>query len=177
LSTRHVAGAPEQFNLPIRNTVTSSVSYVTGSHAYKTGVQYGWGVNFQGRDANADLTQVYLNGVPSSVTVYNTPLQSRAAMKADLGIYAQDAWTMKRLTLNYGLRYEYFNVYVEAQDSPAGRFVPARHFDAIRPPTFKDFTPRLGAAYDLFGDGKTAVKGSISKYVSQQTTDFANNYN
>jgi len=98
-------------------------------------------------------------------------------MKADLGIYAQDSWTMKRLTMNYGLRWEYFNVYVQAQDSPAGRFVPARHFDAIHPQTFKDFTPRFGVAYDLFGDGKTAVKASVSKYVSQQTTDFANNYN
>jgi hypothetical protein len=177
LSTRHVAGAPEQFNLPIRNTITSSLSYVTGSHAYKVGMQWGYGFLYQGRDANADLTQVYLNGAPSSVTVYNTPLQSRGQMPADLGIYAQDAWTMKRLTLNYGLRWEYFDTYIAAQDAPAGRFVPARHFDAIHPPTFKDVTPRFGAAYDLFGDGKTAVKASVSKYVSQQTTDFANNYN
>jgi hypothetical protein len=177
LSTRHVAGAVEQFNYPIRNSLTSAVSYVTGSHALKTGFQWGFGPFYVGRDANADLIQVYRNGAPSSVTVQNTPVDAKPYIRADLGIYAQDAWTMKRVTLNYGLRWEYFNSFIQAQDAPAGRFVPARHFDEIHVPIFKDLTPRFGVAYDLFGDGKTAVKGSISKYVSQFTTDFANNYN
>ena len=38
--------------------------------------------------------------------------QSRT--KADLGLFAQDQWTIKRLTLNYGLRFDYFNGYVPA---------------------------------------------------------------
>ncbi len=177
LSTRHVAGAVEQYNYPIRNTISSAVSYVTGSHAFKTGFQWGSGPFFQKRDANADLIQIYRNGVPTSVTVQNTPVDSRPYIKADAGIYAQDSWTMKRLTMNYGLRYEYFNSYIQEQNAPAGRFVPARHFDAVHVPSFKDVAPRFGVSYDLFGDGKTAVKGSVSKYVSQFTTDFANNYN
>jgi len=98
-------------------------------------------------------------------------------MKADLGIYGQDSWTLRRMTLNYGLRWEYFNSYIRAQDQPAGRFVPARHFDEVHVPSFKDLSPRFGVSYDLFGDGKTAIKGSISKYVSKFATDNVNAYN
>jgi hypothetical protein len=177
LGTRHVAAGPETWHHPSRYTLSSSVAFITGSHAIKTGYQWGFGGYRQERDLNADLVQVYKNGVPDSVTVYNAPVQSLPFMKADLGIYAQDSWTRKRMTLNYGLRFEYFNSYIKAQDAPAGRFVPARHFDPIYVPILKDLSPRVGVAYDLFGDGRTAVKASVSKYVSQFTTDYANGYN
>ena len=57
-----------------------------------------------------------------------TPLLYQIRTKADLGLYAQDKWTIRRLTLNYGLRFEYFNGYVPATSLPAGRFVGARDF-------------------------------------------------
>ena len=43
-------------------------------------------------------------------------------------------------------------------------------------PSFKDLSPRFGASCDLFGDGKTAIKGSVSKYVSKFATDNVNAY-
>ena len=55
--------------------------------------------------------------------------QSRT--KADLGLYAQDRWTIKRLTLNYGVRFDYFNGYVPATQLAAGRFVGARDFAPV----------------------------------------------
>ena len=177
LSTRHVAGAVEQYNIPIRNTLSSSLAFITGSHAFKWGYQWGFGFYDQRRETNADLIQVYRAGVPSSVMVQNTPLLSRPVMKADLGIYGQDSWTLRRMTLNYGLRWEYFNAYIRAQDAGVGRFVPARHFDEVHVPSYKDLSPRFGVSYDLFGDGRTAVKGSVSKYVSQFATDNVNAYN
>jgi hypothetical protein len=177
LNTRHVAGAVEQYNIPIRNTLSSSLAYVTGSHAFKWGYQWGFGFYDQRRETNADLIQVYRNGVPSSVMVQNTPVLSRPVMKADLGLYGQDSWTLRRMTLNYGLRWEYFNAYIRAQDAGVGRFVPARHFDEVHVPSYKDLSPRFGVSYDLFGDGRTAIKGSVSKYVSQFATDNVNAYN
>lgn len=177
LGTRRIASNPQQWRYPIRNTWTSAVSYVTGSHALKMGLQWGFGVFRMTHDANGDLVQVYRSGVPDSVTVYNTPVDSVGRIKADLGLYAQDSWTYQRMTINAGFRYEYFNSYVDDQAAPAGRFVPARNFAKIPGPGFKDLTPRFGVSYDVFGDGKTAIKGSVGKYVHQLSTDYVNQYN
>ena len=98
-------------------------------------------------------------GVPLSLTQYATPLLDEERLKASLGLYAQDQWTIKRLTLNLGLRFDYLNAAFRKTDLPAGLFVPARQFDAIAClPCWCDINPRIGAAYDLFGTGKTAVK-------------------
>jgi hypothetical protein len=177
LGTRRIASNPQQWRYPIRNTWTSAVSYVTGSHALKMGLQWGWGVFRQTHDANGDLVQVYRNGAPDSVTVYNTPVDSVGRIRADLGLYLQDSWTIRRATINAGLRYEYFNSYIDGQFAPAGRFVPARTFAEIQGPIFHDITPRFGISYDLFGDGRTALKGSVGKFVHQLSTDFVNQYN
>ena len=83
-----------------------------------------------------------------------------------MGIFAQDQWTFKRLTANYGVRLDFLNAMVEAQDLPAGPFTPARNFEEVQNvPNWKDVNPRFGVAYDLFGNGKTALKASIGRYV------------
>ena len=77
---------------------------------------------------NADLIQRYRSGVPDSVIVYNTPQRSRQQLNADLGVYVQDSWTLKRLTLNPGVRFEYFNVSINAMEVEPGRFVGFRSY-------------------------------------------------
>ena len=162
---------------PKRRTVVSALSYVTGSHALKVGVQYGFGYFKRSRVLAADMVQRYRNGVPDSVFVYNTPQNSQANMKRDMGIYAQDSWTLGHITLTPGVRYENFVGSVAAEDMPAGRFVPARHFDAIENlPNWKDISPRFGFAWDVQGDGKTAVKFGMGKYMRAYTTGFADSY-
>src|SRR5207237_9993577 len=59
----------------------------------------------------------------------------------------------------------------------AGRFVAARQFAAVPIPTFHDLSPRLGVAYDIFGNGKTALHGGINKYVERMAPDFSIRYN
>ena len=87
LRTRRVAGPSSSFFDSTRNVVSSSLSYVTGSHAVKTGVQWNYGPRSGQRLANADLVQRYRNGVPSDVIVYNTPNNNEVTMDADLGLY------------------------------------------------------------------------------------------
>jgi hypothetical protein len=162
---------------PDRFNTQASMSYVTGAHTAKIGFQYNWGTYINTRETNADLQQVYSNGVPISVTVYNTPLRYKDALLGDLGIYAQDTWTLNRLTLNGGLRWEYLKSEVSKQESGAGRFIGERKFDPILMPVWKDFAPRFGAVFDLFGNAKTALKFGLNRYNESRTTFFANRYN
>jgi hypothetical protein len=176
---------PFYFRAPDRYTYSSALSFVTGTHAFKTGVQLGQGGNRHQRSlqTGVDLVQEYrtTNGVrsPVSVIVYNTPQWSQENIKYDLGLYVQDSWTLERLTLNPGLRIELFNTYIPKEVSPAGRFVPGREYGPIENlPNWKDVAPRLGGVYDVAGDGKTAIKAHAGKYMRAfSTVGFAQVYN
>lgn len=154
-----------------------SVSYVTGSHAFKFGVQMEQGINNQDQQVHGDVNYIFLRGVPNSITQWATPYLTKNRMR-DVGLFAQDQWAIKRLTINYGLRYDNFIAYVPAQSLPATRFVAARSFDKVdNVPNWKDFNPRMGASYDLFGDGRTALKFSVGRYLEQLGAGIANENN
>ena len=164
----------------------ASASYVTGSHAMKFGMTDGWGENSRTFAPRANInTLITLNGIvpgvndfPVQVAVYNTPTTGIQNVNSDLGIYGQDAWTMKRLTLNYGARFDHFNASVPAESAPASTWIAARDFPAIpNVPNWNDWSVRLAAAYDLTGDGKTAFKANAGKYVASQAAGFAQTFN
>lgn len=186
-----VASQNPTWNRLWKDGFMASLSYVTGAHALKGGVTFQSGYNRNGSlNKNADLVQRYRGPatfgnlfepgiwVPDSVTVSNTPYLQQSNLDVDLGLYLQDSWRIGRLTLNPGIRYEKLRGSTEAVELSAGRFVPARSFAAIENlPNWTDISPRFGAAYDLFGDGRTAIKGSVGKYTQQEATGFANTYN
>ena len=178
-------GAPQlgQSGPSLKHWYTSTLTYVTGAHALKGGFQFARG--FQrtvngvppSGELGANMMQRYLSGVPNSVVLYNHPRESRLEMAADLGLFLQDTWTRGRLTLNPGVRYDYFHGRVPAASAGAGRWVPARSFAAVENvPLWHDVTPRLGVAYDLFGNGRTAIKGSLGTYLWKSYTGFASRY-
>jgi len=173
---RTIASAGETYTIEQLFTFMSAATYVTGSHNIKVGTQWRYGVNNVVTDSNADLIQRYRNGVPDSVQVRNAPLYAREGMlnlDADLGVYAQDSWSYKRLTLNPGVRFYALRESVDPGVAPPGRFVPGRTFPGI--PSLLDWTtvaPRFGAAYDLTGDARTALKASVSKYYASVTNQY-----
>jgi hypothetical protein len=163
-------------------TSVASATYVTGTHNLKFGMNYGWGNRLRSwPNPNAyDIAAVrFLNDRPDSVQVRSTPIpESREVMNADFGLFAQESWTIKLLTLNVGLRYDYFNAEVPALEAPAGVWVPARSREAIKNvPNWHDVSPRVAVAYDLFGNGKTALKANVGKYVASAALGFAENFN
>jgi Carboxypeptidase regulatory-like domain len=171
------AGRTEAGMYPDRFAAAGSMSYVTGAHNIKVGIQDTWGRYRQFRSANGDLRAIFNNGQALRADVLNTPLRFEDDLRADLGIYGQDSWTINRLTVNFGARWEYFASGIPEETSTAGRFSAARSFGPIDMPTWKSIAPRAGVVYDLFGNQKTAVKASFGKYMQAGTTGFANSYN
>jgi hypothetical protein len=149
--------------------VRGSAAYVTGSHNLKAGIQLRRATLDNNFFINHDVSYTFAGRVPESVTFWATPYRNQTRVLQS-ALFAQDQWTMNRVTLNLGLRLDMVNGYVPEQHLAAGPWVPARDFDEVKnAPDWKDIDPRLGFAYDLFGTGRTAVKGSIGRFVPIQS--------
>ena len=170
-----------------------SLSYVTGSHNFKTGFHIEELVQNTYRRQNGNTTYEFRSGVPIRVFQWTTPHVEHSRVVPDLGIYAQDQWVVDRLTLNLGLRFDWFRGHVPAQNQPEEPdpgawpgdprinpwFPPgSRVFDRVENvPNWKDISPRLGASYDLFGDGRSALKLSGGRYVGKMGTSITQQSN
>jgi hypothetical protein len=171
-----IATQPFIANTTSPSNAQASLTFVTGSHALKFGFNDTWGGRHATYDSPAEVGLTYrfntVAGVttPNQITEYATPYSNSENLKANLGVYAQDKWTTKRLTLNLGLRFDYFNIYFPESSLGAGPLVPNRNLSFPQSPfvSWKDLSPRLGAVYDLFGNGKTALKASLGKYMVAQ---------
>ena len=145
-------------------TYSANVSYVTGSHSLKVGTQVRTGWSQELFTIRGDILQITNNGVPNSVRLVNTPSGHKES-GVNTGVYVQDSWRLGRWTLNPGVRYERFVMSIPAQSAPAGTWVPARDFaaqDGIV--NWNTVSPRIGVSWDVFGDGRTAIKGGASRY-------------
>jgi hypothetical protein len=179
-TTRVGRSSPENITTDSFQTWIASATYTTGSHNAKVGIQWRYGTNGVSGELNGDLVQRYRDGVPDSVVVYNTPRYNRDGafrIHADVGLYAQDTWKIGRAAISPGIRFYRLNGSIQPGTAPAGRFVPQRSYEGL--PDVMDWWdvgPRLGVAYDLFGDGRTALKGAVSKYYQTLTNQY-NRYN
>ena len=167
----------------VHRAYKASMSYVTGSHNLKFGMTLDEGTWRQGTDiiGPTDSLLFTLGGAPILIAAFATPYNVEVDLAADLGLYAQDAWTIDRTTFNLGLRWDYVRQDIPAQDtsrfvdSPTGSvgpgtWAPTRRWDAIpNAANWTDLSPRIGVAHDLFGDGRTALKGSVSRYLRVDT--------
>ena len=148
-----------------------AVSRVTASHTVKAGVtvrQVRIGdIKNLGDDLwmhNGSINYRFRNGTPNQLTLTDAPWNFEESVR-DVAFYTQDQWTLRRLTLNAGLRYSDAKASTPEQVLAAGFFVPERRFAPVNNiPHYRNLSPRVGVAYDLFGTGRTAVKASIGHY-------------
>jgi hypothetical protein len=175
----------------------ASASYITGSHAIKAGMTTQWGTNSRTFTSNAEInTLVFNNGLlnapqsatnpvpcvalpcPLAVAVQNGPARAEQHLNTDLGFFVQDTWSVNRLTLNIGGRYDMFNASIPPESSPTSTWIQARDFAEIPDvPDWNDWSVRLAGAYDLFGNGKTALKANASKYIAAEASGYTQNFN
>ena len=149
----------------------AAMSYVTGTHNFKVGFNRTHGYLEQETYNYQPYQYRFNNGVPNQVTLFATPFTARSNQDNDLGLFGQDQWSMNRMTLNLALRYDYFATSFPEQHVGPGPLVPTRNltFPAQKNLAWHDLTYRTGLAYDLRGDGKTAIKVTFNKYLLGQT--------
>ena len=166
-------------------TWNATASYVTGSHSLKFGYQGNFWADDREIQTNTQrigFTFVGGNpsflGVPATISQWISPYNVNArAMQSSF--FAQDQWTINRLTLQGALRYDNPWSWFPEVVQPASRFFPGATFEKQDGVTgYHDITPRFGAAYDLFGNGRTALKVNLGKYLQgASVSNLAYGYN
>ena len=139
-----------------------------GRHEFKFGFDYSHSPveNRVSRFDDVDLTYNSTTGLTQNVILYATPFYTKTAVDIT-SIYAQDSVAWKRLTVTGGVRWEHLVGYLPEQSSPASRYFPdltrsfARVDDVVQ---WTTTGPRLSAAYDLRGNGRTGLKAAVGRY-------------
>jgi len=160
------AGNSYRYQFQDMGNIAGSTSYVTGAHAFKTGFNWKLGtLHFIDYDLQP-VSYRFRNGRPNRIT-QRALGEWKATVDADLGLFVQDRWAFRDLTVTYGLRYDYFTFHYPEQHIGPATLAPNREitFPRMDGWSLQDLSPRFGAVYDLGGRGKTALKGSLNRYL------------
>ena len=124
------------------------------------------------------LNYDFLNGRPLRLQYQVEPYFQQERQNAELGLFLQDAWTIKRFTLNLGIRMDYVSMGFPAADArrracscPRGR---SQELKGV--PEWTDINPRFGVAIDVFGNGRTAVKASFGRFNQLTRSDLTRRF-
>ena len=162
-----------------RYQARSSVSYTAGQHQLKVGADVNWERQDSTRPneyPSGSYTLFFNRGVPTEIRTYNTPtipidrLYNQAA-------FVTDTWSLRRVTLSYGVRWERFRNFYPDQTKAAGQFSSEQTFKGADVLKWMDVVPRAGMNWDVTGNGKTSLKAFFGIFGDTMGADFAATYN
>jgi hypothetical protein len=168
-----------------RNQLRDDLTYSAGNHTVRFGGNYErssitgvftfanpgrirFYIPETGLDAEADFLNAPVRdlsfGIGDPTLPFNTP--AGAAINHRFQFYGNDNWKLTdRFTLNYGLAYRYdTNLWNHDQERPAILAPLFGKGTQAPPPDRNNFSPRLGFAWDVGGDGRTVVRGGAGIY-------------
>jgi hypothetical protein len=150
-----------------------------GDHQFKFGgeVQHETGRTRWNQYYTDNVLHVLNNGAPSFVRL-GLPVDSRNGLR-NYGLFANDRYQRGRVTVNVGLRFDRYRVFLPEQERPASRFsAEARTFAAVdNVKTFNHVAPRVGVVFDLDGSGKTLLKANFGRYYFNPGVTLADSTN
>jgi len=168
-----------------RKQYTAAATYfldtAKGSHTFKSGAELLKEQSWEGylQQWGGNIDHIYTNGVSNQV-VFALPtatdagklsahddLTSRAALD-QIGLFINDTWSLGRVTVNAGLRYDRYKGWLPEQQQLAASTGPisvaAKTFPETTFYTWNQVAPRIGVTFDLTGDGKTVLKGNYGLF-------------
>ncbi|MEK9725376.1 MAG: carboxypeptidase-like regulatory domain-containing protein, partial [Rhodospirillaceae bacterium] len=152
-------------------TWRATATYVTGTHNVKFGVNGMNGFLDQNNYKINNMSYRFRNGVPNQITLYANPIRDKSTENYDIGVYLQDTISLDRLTIGLAARYDALKTGYPAGTLGQAEYAPERQlsWDAGEILNFTDLTWRSSVTYDLFGNGRTALKVTANKYLEGQT--------
>lgn len=163
-----------------RPQVLGSISYFKdgwgGSHNFKLGLEVAQELleeDEKGFEEN--IAMLSNNGVPVEVMFFDAPNRTHNGLWNQAG-FLTDTWRVNgRLTLNLGLRYDRYRSFLDEQEHGPGFNNPTPIvFPAVSNlVTWNHIAPRVGAIYDLVGNGTTALKVNYGAYYYNPSTILA----
>jgi hypothetical protein len=162
-----------------RHQLRSSMSYAKRQHQLKAGVDFNWERQDSTRPneyPSGSYTLLFNRGVPTELRTYNTPTLPIDLIRSQAA-FVTDTWSLGRVTLQYGVRWERYHNFIPEQSKAAGQFSTAQTFAPVDVLTWQGVVPRVGMNWDVTGDGKTSLKTFFGIFGDTMGADFAATYN
>jgi hypothetical protein len=158
-------------------TLVPKKRFLNGQHEFKVGFLYrdsrDWW-HFPNR-ANGNYELIYNKGVPFEIDFENRPVDWDTVGR-NPAVYAKDTWRIGRVTADLGLRFERYAAVADSLTQPASPTGPGGIVPEINVIGVNSFAPRLGAAWDLRGNGRSVLKGQWGRFHHNIDAFFASNY-